>query len=96
MNETKEDAFTEIVEGVETPCQFSGRGEVCPDDPAEWIMWLHPCCEAAMAAKFALACKVCMAARLYGPDFVLQCAHCGHISDPASTAYTYIEPLEKK
>lgn len=95
MNETKEDLFTEIVEGIETPCQFADRTEVCPDEPARWIMWLNPCCEKGLTTKFALACDTCKSVRMNAP-IALQCRHCGHISFPAATAYTYIEPLEKK
>ena len=96
MNDTKEDVFTDIVEGIETPCQFAGRNELCPDEPARWIMWGDPCCPAAAAYHtVVLACDTCKAIRTANL-VTITCRSCGHIYDPASTAYTYVEPLEKK
>lgn len=95
MNETKEDTFTEIVEGIETPCQFSGRRETCPDDPARWVMFQTPCCEASAGRIGVLACDTCMAIRTQNL-VSLRCEHCDTLFEPASTAYFLIEPLEKK
>ena len=95
MNDTKEDVFTDIVEGIETPCQFAGRTKVCPDEPARWIMWVDPCCSEALAHSCVLACDTCKAIRLSNLVTIV-CQRCGHVYSPASTAYTYVEPLEKK
>lgn len=85
--------FTEIVEGIEIPCDYAGMEKYNPhDDAARWVMHRNACCPSTLAP--ALACDLCKEVRVM--DLIaLECVFCGHIWQHAPEAYSMIESLRK-
>lgn len=74
----------------ELPCDLGTKLDVeCPN-PARWVMWRKPCCEAA--ASPALACEGCKERRLMNHIAVI-CRHCGAVHMDSASAYMRIEAL---
>lgn len=82
-------------ESWDIPCEASTHGER-GSGPAAWIMWFA-CCPVT-GRPYLLACTACKDFKLSYP--VIRCREpdggCGKVYTPGSTAYRYIEPLDKK
>lgn len=71
--------------GFRPSCACNGEGK------AEWVLWRGCSCD----PHYLLYCTLCKdhLVNFSGP---LKCGSCGRLSFPASTAYTLIEPLNKR
>lgn len=66
-------------------------------DPAAWIMW-PACCgieKGAFVVPYILACSGCKDRKINSENAIL-CTLCDTVYAPASLAWRYIEPLNKR
>lgn len=99
MNETDVSItdLTKIVGDLEIPCDYGQKGYCYTrgehTDPARWVMHLVRC--GCGAGGIRLACTQCKDERMQ-MAIALECGGCGEIHPSCSTAYSLIEPLEKR